>query len=102
MSWVFVKNIPTVILTCRRNLESYYISKLFVILPQNYKSMNNIPIEFLQSFNAIDMYNNYLVVTCTTFILSIENTLKNIYLSNNCFTQFQSTLLLNKDVYFSY
>ena len=64
--------------------------------------MNNIPIEVLQRVNTINIYKDYSVVTCTTVIPYIANTLKNIYLCNHLFTEFQSTLFQNKNVFFSY
>ena len=54
------ENPPTLILTCRRSLLSYHLSKIFVILPQNSKSMNNIPKTF------------YIVSTKYTFTIMIK------------------------------
>ena len=48
------------------------------------------------------MYNNDSILTCTTVIPYVENTLENIYMSNNLFTKFQSTLFQSKYVFFSY
>ena len=64
--------------------------------------MNNIPIEVTPRFNEMYIYNNDSVITCSSVIMSVVNKFKNIYLSNNCFTKFQSTLFQNKDVIFSY
>ena len=62
--------------------------------------MNKIQWEVLYNVKKIDLYNNDSVMNCTAAITSVANKLKHIYLSNNLFTEFQSTLFQNKDVYF--
>ena len=73
--------------------------KNFVIFPHISEATNNVPRNFLQSFNTIDMYKNDSIITCPSVILYFANTLKNIYLGNCC-TEFQSTFFQNKDVSF--
>ena len=87
------------------------MSKTFsVILPlknicdpyKNSEAINSVSIEVKQCVNAIDMHGNDLFRTCTAVIPSVANILKQIYLSNNLFTEFESKLFQNKEVYFSY
>ena len=83
------ENNPNVILICRRNLVSYHLSESFVILPQNDESIKSFPREVKYCVSKILIHENYSVITCTTVVLSVANTLKNIYLSNNVFTKFE-------------
>ena len=77
------ENNPNVILICGRNLVSYHLSESFVILPQNDESIKSFPREVKYCVSKILIHENYSVITCTTVVLSVANTLKNIYLSNN-------------------
>ena len=64
--------------------------------------MNIYQIEVKQHVNEIDMHKNDSVMTCTIVIMYVVNMLKNINLSNNLFTEFESKLFQNKELYFSY
>ena len=73
-----------------------------MILPKNVEAMENFPIEVKHRVKAILMHKNDSVMTCTVVIMSVANTPKNIYLSNNLFTEFESRFFQSKEVYFSY
>ena len=64
--------------------------------------MNNVTREVKHHVNAIYTQKNGSVMTYTTFISSVVNTPKEINYSNNLFTEFESKLFQNKEVYFYY
>ena len=83
---------PTILLTRRKKIVSYYLSKIFAILQKYFEAMNNVTREVKHHINAIDMHKNDSVMTCTKVIVSVVNTFKHIYSSKNLFTEFESKL----------
>ena len=55
----FVKdNNPTLVLTCRSKVVSYYLSKVFVMLDQDSQAPNNAPLRVKQHIHDLNMFNN--------------------------------------------
>ena len=78
-SFIQEKN-STLILTCRSKLVSYYLSKGFVTIEFFSKASKNVPQTVQNSINAINMYESDSIMSYSTQMNLIKNTLNNIYL----------------------
>ena len=70
---------------------SYYLSKGFETLAQDYQALKNIPTNFKQLIHAVDMHEKDLVMNRNMEIPSVANTQKKIYLSITTFNEITST-----------
>ena len=52
--------------------------------------INNLQIRVKQNINAVDIHENYSLMTCNREIPSIANTLKKVHLSSIIFNEFTS------------
>ena len=57
---------PTVFFTSRSKLVSYYLPKGFLMLAHKSQAINNIPTRVKQRIHAVEMHENYSVMTCNT------------------------------------
>ena len=87
----------TLILTCRRNLVSYYSSKGFLILEVASQALNNVPLIFQKFIHAIKISDSDYIMSCSTAITSVENTPKKIYLGGHLWDEFKSEYNNNKN-----
>ena len=76
---------------CRSKLVSYYLSKGFEIIDQDYQAPKDMYLRVKQRIHAINMFDNDYLTTCSTTITSVKNNLKKTHLSENIFNSFIST-----------
>ena len=81
----------TLILTSRRKLVSYHLSKGFVMLDQKYQDLKNVLLIIKQCIPNIDMLDSDPITNFNAAVPSVENILKKIYLSTTILNKFTST-----------
>ena len=62
-----------------------------MILEQYSISLKGVPLRDKKCIHAIDMFDNYSIMSCSTAITSVVNTLKKNYLSGTILDKFSST-----------
>ena len=67
------------------------------MISHRYQSLKNIRTKVKQHIHAVDMHENYSVMTCNTSIPSVANTLNKIHISTIIFNVFNSTYYNNKN-----
>ena len=60
-------------------------------------AMNNVPLRVKNNIHAINMFDSYSIMSCTTTIPSILNTPKHIYLSRTILDKLTSTYYDDKN-----
>ena len=89
--WFFQEDNPTVLLICRSKLVLYYLSNYFVIVVKHSIALKNFPTRFKQRIYSVYMLANNFVMTSSTEIIYIANTMKKIHISTTLFIEFNST-----------
>ena len=82
---------PTVILTCRIKLVSYYLYKGFLMLQQDSQEQNSIPTSVKKFTRAVGIHENDSVMIWNRPIPSVDNTLNNTHLSKTIFNDITYT-----------
>ena len=62
----------TLIVACRSKLESYYLSKGFVVLGQASQDLNNVPSRIQKLIHAINMLYGDFIMIFSTLILILK------------------------------
>ena len=88
---------PTVILTFRSKLVSYYLSNFFFVIQKYPTATNNTPNIFKIYIYSVYMRDNDSVMTCNREIPSIDNTQNKIHSD-----EFTSTYYENKNYGFNF
>ena len=70
----------------------YYFSKGFVVLEHNSNKLSRISNEANQIIHAMDMHDSDYVMTCTTAIPSISNTLKKLWIQSDLNSYYIQTI----------
>ena len=94
--FVHYKN-STLILTCRSKLVLYHLSKGFLIFEQAYQALKNVTLRVQNRINDINMFDCDYIVSCSTAITSVLNTLNNIYLGGPIWDEFTSEYYNDKN-----
>ena len=93
----FVNNIKSgVILSCRRILVNYYLSKYFAILETKSSALSNAPLRLNQMINSELTNKNDFAMACYIAIPSTDNTLKIITICYYFCTYFSSAYYNDK------
>ena len=71
------------ILKCTNRMSEYYFNKGFIQLTCDEDHLNKLPKLLQQRVVAEPKENSDLVMLCKTTIISISNTLKNLYISSD-------------------
>ena len=72
-------------------LEAYYPSKSFCDSWEIFSIPKNIRTRYKQRIYAVDMHANDYFMTYNMVIPSVDNALKNVYLSTTLLNEFSST-----------
>ena len=89
MSYGFIQeHNSTLILKSRSKSVSNYLPKGVVIIEQASHDMKNVPLIFQNHIHAINMNDSNSIMSCSTPIYSVANTLRKIYLRRPLWDEF--------------
>ena len=75
----------------------YFLSKVFVILECYSNKLSRIENKSKQRIHDIDMHDSDYIMTCTTWITSISNTLKNLCIQSDLYSYYIQTIYNGKE-----